>query len=320
MDSTTRRKKKTAPPKRRKQRNTAPPEAAPPRQEEAGKQHHPKGGGGKTAPTRGRRKQATPKKKGGWRNQHHTRIESSATQNHPKQHRPQGGEEGKTAPPKRRFFSDSLYITLIQFHLVWIGYIWLQIGYIWLHSFFYCHTKLQRGKGSTIPKEEEEGSTNAAPPTRRMANPTLLKFSVLYCNCVLNREAEEGSATLNEEEEKAAHPLGRGRKSTTHKGEEESNQYPKERGWREYHHPEGRRRRQHHPRGLHMNIWWVCAAHLGSRIISSLCRDASSVFTHVFVCWVIQCLSCFGCDSSCCHRVGLCLCLVCVHVLCAFLR
>ena len=46
---------------------------------------------------------------------------------------------------------------------------------------------------------------------------------------------------------------------------------------------------------LHLDIWWFCAACLGSRIILSLCRDASSVFTNVFVCWVIQRLSCFEC-------------------------
>ena len=53
---------------------------------------------------------------------------------------------------------------------------------------------------------------------------------------------------------------------------------------------------------------------------SSLCRNACSVCTCVFVCWVTECFSCFGCDSSCCHRVGLWLCSVCVYVFCAFLR
>ena len=36
-----------------------------------------------------------------------------------------------------------------------------------------------------------------------------------------------------------------------------------------------------------------------------VCRDASSVFTNGLVCWVIQYLSFFGCDSSLCHRVCL---------------
>ena len=59
------------------------------------------------------------------------------------------------------------------------------------------------------PEEVEEGSTteqdedvNAAPPTMKMVNPTLLKYSVLYFNCVLTREAEEGS-TQKKDEEKA---------------------------------------------------------------------------------------------------------------------
>ena len=40
---------------------------------------------------------------------------------------------------------------------------------------------------------------------------------------------------------------------------------------------------------------------------------------HKFACWVIECLSCFGCDSSFSQRVGLCLWSVCRYVLCAFL-
>ena len=59
----------------------------------------------------------------------------------------------------------------------------------------------KRRKAGTEQKEE----VNAAPPTRRMANPTLLKFSVLYCNCVLNREAEEGSATLKMRKRRKQH-------------------------------------------------------------------------------------------------------------------
>ena len=59
-----------------------------------------------------------------------------------------------------------------------------------------------------------------------------------------------------------------------------------------------------------------CTDHFVIRV-----ENTSSVFTNVFVCWVIQCLSCFGCDSSFCHRVGvmsvfsLCVCVCLVAVL-----
>ena len=69
---------------------------------------------------------------------------------------------------------------------------------------------------------------------------------------------------------------------------------------------------------LYLDIWWVCHVWVHASFLTV--SNASSVFTNVFVCWVTECLSCFGCDSSYCHRVGLCLCSVCVYVLCAFLR
>ena len=65
---------------------------------------------------------------------------------------------------------------------------------------------------------------NAAPPTGRTVKPTLLKLTVLYKNCVLIREAEEGSTTQKEEEEerRKQHQLqGRGRKQAVPKKEGE---------------------------------------------------------------------------------------------------
>ena len=95
--------------------------------------------------------------------------------------------------------------------------------------------------------------------------------------------------------------------------------HPKGGGWREPHHTETGKRKQHHPRGENNTtcIWTFggFVPHvLGSRIISSLRRDASSVFTNVIglsdsmsiLFWVR-----FIILSSC-------LCSVCVYVLCAF--
>ena len=69
-----------------------------------------------------------------------------------------------------------------------------------LHCFIQFQTKLHKENGRTTPRRRRKATPpkqkeemNATPPVRRVANPTLLKFAVLYCNCVLVREVEEGN-------------------------------------------------------------------------------------------------------------------------------